>query len=64
MDKVAFKIKKQAELAPKRVEPTALPVPAKAEEADKTTLDPMPAPADSPNKPRRVKRRAGFVRNW
>ena len=64
MDKVAFKIKKQAELAPKRVEPTALAVPAKAEEADKTTLDPMPMPADSPTKPRRVKRRANFVRNW
>jgi phage terminase large subunit GpA-like protein len=43
--------------------PTPEPTPAPAPES-KTAQDPTPPQEDSPQKPRRVRRRAGFVRNW
>jgi phage terminase large subunit GpA-like protein len=60
-DKVAFKLKKRAETLP-RMEPEAER--PEAPEPDKTPLDPTPPPEDSPKKPRRAKRRGGFVKSW
>jgi phage terminase large subunit GpA-like protein len=60
-DKIAFKIRKRAELAPPQ--PQDEPQEAAAS-PDKTPLDPPSAPEDSPRQPRRAKRRGGFVKNW
>jgi phage terminase large subunit GpA-like protein len=61
LDKIAYRIKKQA-----AEKPATAPAKAKPAEPapDKTTLDPTPPPEDSPKQPRRAKRRGGFVKNW
>lgn len=64
MDKIAFKIRKRAELAPKPL-PPPVENEATAEEAtDKTALDPLPPVLDSPQKQRRAKRRVSYIQNW
>jgi phage terminase large subunit GpA-like protein len=60
LDKIAYRIKQQAASLPDP-QPRAAP---EAPEPDKTPLDPTPPPEDSPKKPRRAKRRGGFVKSW
>ncbi len=60
LDKIAYRIKQQAAAKPEPRPPAADGPP----EPDKTTLDPTPPPEDSPKKPRRSKRRGGYVKSW
>jgi phage terminase large subunit GpA-like protein len=66
LDKIAYRIKMQAAEKPARLMAAAQPAPvsAPAPEPDKTPLDPPKVAEDSPQKPRRAKRRGGFVKNW
>ena len=66
LDKIAYRIKMQAAEKPARLAaaPAPAPTPAPAPVPDKTPLDPPKVPEDSPQKPRRAKRRGGFVKNW
>lgn len=69
MDKLALRMKLAMERRRAETPRTAGDVATALKEtltavSDKTPLDPAPLPADSPQKPRRAKRRAGFVRNW
>ncbi len=64
LDKVAYRLKQQAKDRPKPepapVKPALVPVAP----PDKTPLDPPARVEDSPQKPRRVKRRGSFIKNW